>query len=113
MRFLLVICLLFSVTLPAQAISRHDARSLSCGQIRAIINSEGEAIIRYPSSRTLGLVLYDRFVANDRFCDSHEATERITVPARNGMCRIRHCISAPDRCGRLFRSPGRRFNRAD
>jgi hypothetical protein len=56
------------------AISRYNAASMSCGEVRATIARDGAAIVRYRSART-GAQLYGRYVRDVRFCASSEQPE--------------------------------------
>lgn len=82
----------------AAAISRYNSPGLSCEKLHGILASEGAAVFRYPSTRVKGLMLYDRYVRNDFYCDPHQIAERVTIPSANGECPVLHCIQAPDPC---------------
>lgn len=93
---------LAAATLPAQAISRYQSTGMSCAAIQDVISKQTAAIMRYPSKRVPGLVLYDRYVKNGNYCDSGEVTETVTIPSRDGQCPVYHCIEAPDPCDMPF-----------
>lgn len=65
----------------AHAISRYDAQSMSCDRIQAAVRKEGAVILRYSSARNPGLPLYDRYVANDGYCEFDEYAQTTWVPA--------------------------------
>ena len=73
------------------AISRYNASSMSCGEVRATIARDGAAIVRYRSART-GRQLYGRYVADGRFCASSERPETayITTGDTDG-CPVNEC----------------------
>lgn len=78
--------------LPAQAISRVETTGRTCGQVKALLDNEGAAILRYPSKRNKGMVLYDRYVANRHSCVMGEVTQRATVPTSDtGACPVLKC----------------------
>ncbi|MDF2369492.1 MAG: hypothetical protein P1V21_01740 [Rhizobiaceae bacterium] len=91
-RIVLAICLL-AVSMPAQAINRYDTSALTCQRIQAILQSEGSAILRYPSPRNSQLTLYDVYVMNPVFCQSGEHAISAFVPSSdNKRCRVRQCL---------------------
>ena len=95
MRKLLTIAIFLLAATSASAISRYTALQHSCGDIQSIIEQQGAAIFRYPSPRKNGLTLYDRYVRNDRFCTSHQVTERVLIPSSdNNRCPVRRCVTA-------------------
>lgn len=78
--------------IPAQAISRVETMGRTCGQVKALLQNEGAAILRYPSKRNTGIVLYDRYVANRHSCVMGEITERASVPTSDtGSCPVLKC----------------------
>ncbi len=80
----------------AQAVSRHDPTRMACAEVQATIAREGAAILRYRSSRTPGLLLYDRYVSDGRFCERGEVAFPATVPtADTGACPVYLC-KVPD-----------------
>lgn len=92
-RFLITIVLGFIATSPALAIERLVSTQTTCAQITAIIKRDGDAIVRYPSERTPGRLLFKRFVASDRQCDNLERTIPFRVPTRDTQsCQLTHCI---------------------
>lgn len=77
----------------AQALSRYEATSLSCSRIQALLQSEGPAILRYPSPRNPGLTLYDTYVAEGRSCRTSGRGRLATVPAADTKsCKVIRCI---------------------
>tara|TARA_R110000751_G_scaffold10055_2_gene37338 strand:- start:174687 stop:174995 length:309 start_codon:yes stop_codon:yes gene_type:complete len=91
-RIVLAMCLL-AVSMPAQAINRYDTAALTCQRIQAILQSEGSAILRYPSPRNSQLTLYDVYVMNPVFCQSGEHAVSAFVPSSdNKRCRVRQCL---------------------
>ncbi|MGL4404470.1 MAG: hypothetical protein ACRCT6_01810, partial [Notoacmeibacter sp.] len=54
--------------------------------------TNGAAILRYPSTRKPGLTLFDRYVADSRFCQIDEIGKWASVPAKDVQsCRVISC----------------------
>ena len=80
----------------AWAISRHDPTAMSCADVQATIAREGAVILRYRSARTPSLPLYDRYVADGRYCTTGEIVYPASVPAADtGACPV-HLCKIPD-----------------
>ena len=78
----------------ASAINRYQTTSMSCAKIKAILNNEGAAILRWQSTRNPGLPLYGRFVKSRQFCEQSEVTEYASVPAADTKsCSVRKCVT--------------------
>jgi hypothetical protein len=92
----------FSIILPAlllageaSAISRYQTTSMSCARVQAAVNSDGEAILRYPAPDNPSLVLYDRYVRDRTFCSSSQRADLKSVPAADTRkCPVRKCVRA-------------------
>ena len=65
----------------ASAISRYQTNSMSCARVQAAVNSDGEAILRYPAPDNPSLQLYDRYVRDRTFCSSSQRADLKSVPA--------------------------------
>lgn len=79
----------------ALAVSRYDITNMSCAEVQAIIDKEGEAILRYGSSAFLGLPVYDRYVREQKFCESSEVLARTGVPsADKKYCVVHKCVES-------------------
>lgn len=79
---------------PAQAISRYDSLGQSCASVQQIISRERAVLLRYPS-RSVNIVLYDRYVAGDSQCGTGNYAARTSVPTRdNPMCPVYNCRSS-------------------
>jgi hypothetical protein len=92
MRTLLTIAAVLAAAIPAEAISRYNSDSLSCAETQARVSDEGAVILRYRSTRNPSLTLYDRYVADGRFCGFREYARLATVPtADRGACRVLVC----------------------
>ena len=89
---ILGLCLAGSI-LPAQAISRYNSMQLSCDQAQDRIQDEGAVILRFRSARNPGLPLYDRYVANGRYCQADEYAKLEVVPTADTRgCRVLKCM---------------------
>lgn len=91
------VCAALLAAEPALAISRYNSTGMSCAAVQRTIAREGAVILRYPSRNRARLTLYDRYVADSRFCDGHEFADRATVPtADTPSCPVRACKRRPD-----------------
>ncbi|MDQ0323997.1 hypothetical protein QO002_006204 [Pararhizobium capsulatum DSM 1112] len=76
---------------PAAAVDMVDSLNESCIFIQQRIKTEGELVIRFPSTMPPGLTLYDRYVENVGQCGSDEELEATNVPTRDGICHLKIC----------------------
>lgn len=99
-RTILAVVAAATLATPALAISRVDTQNRSCAQVKGIVQSQGAAILRYPSKRS-NQILYDRYVRNRHSCLLGEITKRATVPtADTEHCPVLKCYR-PDRDKRM------------
>ncbi len=83
-----------ATTGPALAISRYNSNGMSCAAVQNTIRREGAAIFRYPGRS--GATLYDRYVADERYCAGGEYAKSGTIPTRDSRnCPVRHCEMRP------------------
>ena len=75
----------------ATAQGRVDARNLSCGEARALLQQNGAIVF------TTGRFTYDRYVAGERFCPVGHVADSAWIPTRDTQsCRIGYrCILNP------------------
>jgi hypothetical protein len=96
MRATIVAILIFTASASAAAaltMSRYDTRQLSCNRIQAILKSEGTAVLRYPSPRNPGNIIYDTYSAKSGKCKTGGFGKRATVPAANTKsCKVFRCV---------------------
>lgn len=86
---LLALCLVF-LSFEAQAISRYNSTSMSCGRIQATVRAEGAVILRWRGKS--GVQRYGRFVAHGGFCESGTRAETSYVPsADRNSCPVYEC----------------------
>lgn len=92
MKMVLAALALMLLASNAFAIQRYTSTSMSCGEVRAIIDRDGAALMRYASKRVPGLQLYGRYVANEGFCEAGEYADRVSIPsADDRSCPVREC----------------------
>ena len=80
MRTLLLTTAFVVAAMPAHAISRYNIQGDSCETVQRILKREGAAILSYPSSKTPGNLLYDRYVTDSRYCEFGEHAVPASVP---------------------------------
>jgi hypothetical protein len=92
-RIAITLPILLAAAADASAINRYDIGGLSCARVRGIVQSQGAVILRYRSTRNPSLTLYDRYVADGRYCQSSEVATTTGVPtADTNYCPVRKCI---------------------
>ena len=91
----IVLCFaIVALAIPAHAINRYDTQRMTCERVQAVLESEGVAILRYPSPRSAQLTLYDLYAKDSRFCEDGQVARPAVVPTRNDRrCRVRRCQS--------------------
>ena len=110
MKTLILIAASLLAASPALAISRYNSQSMSCAAARQAVLEQRAVIFRYPSKRVAGMTLYDRYVRDNRQCDSHEYAERAYIPTRdNPKCPVLACEPLPDAPFGFPRRPWIRF----
>lgn len=85
----------------AFAIERYQTTAMSCARVQAALNSEGQAILRYPAPDNPSLALYDRYVRDRTYCSASQRAELRSVPAADTRnCPVRKCVRAASAGGR-------------
>ena len=104
-RTVLIAMCLSLVSLQAHAISRYNSTSMTCSQVKARLQSEGAAILRWRSKGNPSLPLYGRFVANGRYCESGTRAKTSYVPTSDRKsCPVLECrYYDPEDDGPIFR----------
>lgn len=83
--------LIFILAFPALAQARPDARTMTCGEVRALIRDHGAVVI------TTGRYTYKRFVYHRGFClYSERIGHEWIATSDTPECRLRVCVE-PDR----------------
>ncbi len=91
---------LISAQAPA-AISSHTAQNLTCDTIHRILREENQVLLRYPSDNNPNLFLFDRYVAEPRFCPNGEAGQMTRIRSRDrATCPVIKCESSARSQGR-------------
>ena len=81
----------FSTALPASAAKRESTKSYSCSGLKQMLRKRGAAVMNTKNSN-----VYERFVAHRGYCQYEEVTRRVSVPTKNGVCRISKCEPRDD-----------------
>ena len=78
----------------ASAIVRYMVQDMTCAEVQDSVSRDGVAIL-YRQAGKSGVPLYDRYVANDSFCQAGQDTIKESVPtADTRSCRISKCVDA-------------------
>ncbi|WP_250939675.1 hypothetical protein [Allorhizobium sonneratiae] len=89
------------------AIERYESTHYTCSDLHQILQQQGAAILRYPSSHVPGLPLYDRYVRGDMQCGFSKTLEETDIPAKDtSHCPVYHCIDADPYDDGPFAPPG-------
>lgn len=97
-RLLLAATVFALVPANAFAIVRYMVQDMSCAEVQSAINRDGVAIL-YRKAGSTGIPLYDRYVANQSYCQGGQITISEGVPtADTKSCRVSKCINQ-DRFG--------------
>jgi hypothetical protein len=92
MRILLASLELLMAAAPAGAISRYNAWTMSCGEAKSIIASEGAVILRFRSLMNPSIPRYGRFVDHTGFCTPGELAEYSYIPTADvRSCPVLEC----------------------
>ena len=85
-RVLMAAGALAAAMLPAAAQGRPDARTMSCGEVRAMIDARGAVVL------TTGRHTYDRYVRDTRYCAPPEIARVTTIATRDAaQCMVYAC----------------------
>lgn len=78
----------------ASAIVRYMVQDMTCAEVQDSVSRDGIAIL-YRKSGSNGVPLYDRYVANQSFCQAGQDTIKESVPtADTRSCRVSKCMDA-------------------
>lgn len=78
----------------ASAIVRYMVQDMTCAEVQDAVSRDGVAIL-YRKAGSNGVPLYDRYVANDSFCQSGQDAIKESVPtADTRSCRVAKCMDA-------------------
>lgn len=77
----------------AFALVRYMVQDMTCAEVQASIGRDGAAIL-YRKAGRAGVPLYDRYVANQSFCQAGQSTIAESVPtADTSSCRVNKCMN--------------------
>jgi hypothetical protein len=89
---LLIAAAVIATASSLQAAERINTPRTNCAAIQTVLTRDGSAILRFPSKRVGGLVLYDRYVADSRSCEPGKIGVWASVPAKDAKrCRVIAC----------------------
>lgn len=78
----------------ASAIVRYMVQDMTCAEVQDSVSRDGVAIL-YRKAGKAGVPLYDRYVANESFCQGGQDAIKESVPtADTQSCRISKCVDA-------------------
>ena len=78
----------------ASAIVRYMVQDMTCAEVQDSVSRDGVAIL-YRKAGSNGVPIYDRYVANQSYCQAGEDTIRESVPtADTQSCRVSKCLDA-------------------
>ena len=80
MRMLIATLCLLAACIPAGAISRYNAATMSCSEVKGRIRSEGAVILRFRSTFNPSIPRFGRYVAHNGFCEVDEFADFASVP---------------------------------
>ena len=72
-----------------------DIQDMACVDVQAALSASGSAVLRRPSTRIDGVVLYDRYVAAGSACRMQDIAVRAAVPTSDAKsphaCKVMQC----------------------
>lgn len=90
-KFVLAV-LLSLAPVEASAIVRYMVQDMTCAQVQQSVDRDGVAIL-YRKAGTAGVPLYDRYVANQSFCQAGQGAIKESVPTADTQnCRVSKCL---------------------
>jgi hypothetical protein len=76
----------------ASAIVRYMVQDMTCAEVQDSVSRDGVAIL-YRKAGAGGVPIYDRYVANESFCQGGQDAIKESVPtADTQSCRIAKCL---------------------
>ncbi|HEY6629825.1 MAG TPA: hypothetical protein VIZ90_00085 [Rhizobiaceae bacterium] len=94
MKKLFMAVILVLAPVEASAIVRYMVQDMTCAEVQDSVSRDGVAIL-YRKAGSNGVPLYDRYVANQSYCQSGQQTIRESVPtADTQSCRVSKCMDA-------------------
>lgn len=88
----IVAAVLVLAPVEASALVRYMVQDMTCAEVQDSVSRDGVAIL-YRKAGNSGVPIYDRYVANESFCQAGQDTIRESVPtADTKSCRISKCL---------------------
>ena len=81
----IVSALIAGLIVSAGAEARPDARSMTCKQLKVLVQDES-VVVMDTGPRT-----FKRFVYHQGFCSTQESVTKAWVDASDGQCQLREC----------------------
>jgi len=83
------------VAFEASALERYDIDHMTCEQIQAIVAKDGLATLRWRSTRSFSLPIYDTYVHSQAECENAEVAQRSGVPSTDRKyCPVYKCVES-------------------
>jgi hypothetical protein len=87
-----VAAILALIPVEASAIVRYMVQNMTCAEVQDSVSRDGVAIL-YSKAGNSGVPIYDRYVANESFCQAGQDTIKESVPtADTRSCRVSKCL---------------------
>jgi len=83
----------------ALAVARRDVTNMNCEQIKALLRSEGSAILRFPASEVAGLKRYGLLSLTGQSAQPCKAGPSGACAAQTEAASSRNAWRMPSRCG--------------
>ena len=87
--------------LAGAATEKHMSMDMTCAEVKAALQSDGKASLRWPSSKVDGMMRYGTYVAGRQMCKMQGIAIRVRVPASD----TKNCIVV--QCSQYGRSVGK------
>lgn len=92
MKKLILAAILALAPVDASAIVRYMVQDMTCAEVQESVSRDGVAIL-YRKSGSNGVPLYDRYVANESYCQAGQDTIKESVPTADTLyCRVSKCL---------------------
>ncbi len=92
MKQMIVAAILALAPVEALAVVRYMVQDMTCAVVQDSVSRDGVAIL-YRKAGPAGVPLYDRYVANQSFCQPGQGTIKESVPTADSQsCRVSKCM---------------------
>lgn len=94
MRVLSIAAVLLMVSsLETLAVDRYNSKTMTCDRLTKILEQDGSAVLRYPSSKVPSMMRFDLYVSSVRHCPNWQNAGRASVPTSDAKsCRVMRCF---------------------